>query len=416
MGLTNGQLSMKNREWGMRRMINEEPSREKQSLSKFMLFVIVALFLAPLVEGLGQDKKITVRVVPPASTPGDAKIFIAGNSPALGNWDPGKVPLAKESDRLWVYSGVAPVGSVLEFKITRGSWSSEALYVDGVVPQNSVVVVSSDTAITLAPVSWNDLSQTRVNRAPSGGITGTVNYYRRVRGEGLRYARDIVVWLPPSYGRYPAKRYPVLYMHDGQNVFNPATSFSRFDWRADEVADSLIRAQSIEEIIIVGINNTPDRMSEYSDTPLGRKYAKFVVERVKRFVDSRYRTKPSRENTAVMGSSMGGLISMMFVLWYPAVFSKAACLSSSIGSGMGEKDLEDRFSENQLGKDLRMYMDVGELERPLIPGNQALAAFLQKNGFEPGKNFEFFLAKGALHNEQAWAHRLWRPLVFLFGR
>ena len=397
-------------------MIREEPSRDKQSVSRFRLFILFVLLLAPVFLGQGQDKKMTVRVIPPSSTPGDAKIFIAGNTTALGNWDPGKVLLAKENDRLWVYSAVAPVGSVLEFKITRGSWSSEALYVDGVIPQNTVVVVSSDTVITLAPATWNDLSRTRLSRARTGGITGTVRYHRRLRGEGLRYDRDIVVWLPPSYGKDPARRYPVLYMHDGQNVFNPATSFDRFDWRADEVADSLIRAQAIEEIIIVGINNTPDRLSEYSDTPLGRKYAGFVVERVKRLVDSRYRTKPSRENTAVMGSSMGGLISMMFVLWYPAVFSKAACLSSSVGSGMGEKDLEERFSENQLGKNLRVYMDVGELEKSLVPGNEALAAFLQENGFESGKNFEFFLAKGALHNERAWAHRLWRPLVFLFSR
>jgi enterochelin esterase-like enzyme len=87
-----------------------------------------------------------------------------------------------------------------------------------------------------------------------------------------------------------------------------------------------------------------------------------------------------------------------------------------VGFGLGEKELEERFSENNLGKDLRLYMDVGDLERSLVPGNEALAAFLQKNGFEPGKNFEFFLAKGALHNEQAWAHRLWRPMTFLFSK
>jgi len=237
-----------------------------------------------------------------------------------------------------------------------------------------------------------------------------------MKGEGLKFLRDIVVWLPPSYTKDLSRRYPVLYMHDGQNVFNPATSFAGYDWRADEVADSLIRAQAIEEIIIVGIYNTPDRMKEYSDSPLGRSYAKFVVEHVKPLIDSRYRTKPSRENTAVMGSSMGGLISMLFVLWYPSVFSQAACLSSSVGSGMGEKDLEQQFSDVPLAQSLRIYMDVGELEPSLIPGNEALADFLQRNGYVSGKNFEFFFANGALHNEQAWAHRLWRPMTFLFSR
>ncbi len=390
--------------------------RLKPPLPETRFCVLLALFLMPLVWSLAQNKNVTVKVVPPASTPADAKIFIAGNSQALGNWDPGLVSLTRENDRSWVCTEKAPVGSVLEFKITRGSWSSEALYVDGAIPQNTVVVISSDTVITLSPLTWNDYSQARLNRTRAGGITGTVVNVRHMRGEGLRFDRDLVVWLPPSYTEDRSKRYPVLYMHDGQNVFNPATSFIGFDWRADEVADSLIRAQAIEEIIIVGINNTPDRMSEYADTPLGRKYAKFVVERVKPLIDSRYRTKPSRENTAVMGSSMGGLISMMFVLWYPAVFSQAACLSTSVGSGMGEKELQEHFSENQLSKDLRIYMDVGELERPLVPGNEALATFLEKSGFETGKNFEFFFAKGALHNEQAWAHRLWRPMKFLFGR
>ncbi|MCX6133693.1 MAG: alpha/beta hydrolase-fold protein [Ignavibacteriales bacterium] len=395
-------------------MNTEEPMRPMETVPR--PFLLVVLLLAAVGWGLAQDMKVSVRVVPPASTPRDAKIFIAGNSPALGNWDPGKVLLIRENARLWIYSTDAPVGSVLEFKITRGSWSSEALYVDGAIPQNTVVKISSDTVITLAPVTWNDLSQSRKNRTLAGGVTGTVRYHRSLKGEGLNFARDILVWLPPSYRREPVKRYPVLYMHDGQNVFDPATSFIGFDWRADEVADSLIRAHAIEDIIIVGINSTPDRMKEYADTELGRKYARFVVDRVKPFIDSRYRTKPSRENTAVMGSSMGGLVSMLFVLWYPAVFSEAACLSSSVGFGIGEKDLEESFNENQLSKHLRIYMDVGELERSLLPGNEALAAFLQKNGYESGKNFEYFVAQGALHNEQAWAHRLWRPLTFLFGR
>lgn len=330
--------------------------------------------------------------------------------------DEAQIRLVRENDSVWSFSTGAPAGSVLEFKITRGTWDTEALYVDGVIPQNTVVQVVSDTVITLAPVTWNDISPARRNREATGRIVGTVNYHRGLKGEGLNFERDVIVWLPPSYEKETGKRYPVLYMHDGQNVFDPATSFIGFDWRADEVADSLIRAQAIEEIIIVGINNSPDRIPEYSDSPLGRSYARFVVDRVKPLIDSSYRTKPSRENTAVMGSSMGGLISLMFVWWYPEVFSKAGCLSSAIGSGMGEKEMEESFSKNPLSRNLRIYMDVGELEKPLVPGNKALAAFLERGGSEPGKNFEFFFARGALHNEQAWAHRLWRPLKFLFGR
>ena len=363
-----------------------------------------------------QEKKITIRVLLPATTLNNPSIYVAGNSPMLGNWDPGKIRLVRENDSIWSFSTGAPVGSVLEFKITRGTWDTEALYVDGVIPQNTVVRVISDTVITLAPLTWNDISPARRNREATGKIVGTINYHRGLKGEGLNYERDLIVWLPPSYDRQAQKRYPVLYMHDGQNVFDPKTSFIGYEWRADEVADSLIKSNSMEEIIIVGINNTPDRISEYSDTPLGQSYARFVVNRVKPLIDSLYRTRSSRENTAVMGSSMGGLISFMFVWWYPDVFSKAGCLSTSIGSRTGEKELEERFGKRALDKNLGIYMDVGELEPSLVPGNRLLAAYLQKNGFEPGNNLEFFFAEGALHNEQSWSHRMWRPLKFMFGR
>jgi predicted alpha/beta superfamily hydrolase len=374
----------------------------------------MAFLLASL--AIGQDKKFTIRVITPASTPGGSSVYIAGNAPMLGNWDPAAVKLANEGDHLWSFSTVVPTGTVLQFKLTRGTWESEAEYVDDVVAQNTIVSVRSDTTITLAPVTWKDISPARRHRSSEGGIRGTVKYHRAMQGEGLKYARDLIVWLPPSYDRDVEKRYQVLYMHDGQNVFDPATSFLGFDWRADEVADSLIRVQAIPEIIIVGINNSPDRMTEYADTPTGRLYARFVATKVKPFIDSLYRTKPSRENTGIMGSSMGGLVSMLFVMWYPEVFSKAGCLSSSIGFGMGEKELEREFDRLALNKNLRIYMDVGELERSLIPPNREFAGFLQKRGFIEGDNLEFFFAEGAVHNELAWAHRLWRPLEFLFGR
>ena len=377
-------------------------------------FLCIACLLVSL--GISQDKKVTIRVVPPASTPKGSTICIAGNAPMLGNWDPGAVKLVNDGDHRWSFSTVVPAGTVLEFKLTRGTWDSEAEYVDDVVAQNTVVIVRSDTTITLVPSTWKDLSPARQQRARIGGITGTVNYHRGLKGEGLKYDRDLIVWLPPSYEKESQKRYPVLYMHDGQNVFDPATSFLGSDWRADEVADSLMKAHALQEIIIVGMNNTPDRMTEYADTPTGRLYARFVATKVKPFIDSVYRTKPSPENTGIMGSSMGGLVSMLFVMWYPEVFSKAGCLSSSIGFGMDEKELEKEFDKPALKKNLRIYMDVGELERSLIAPNREFAAFLQKRGFIEGENFEFFFAKGAVHNEMAWAHRLWRPLRFLFGK
>ena len=379
-------------------------------------FVFSVLSLVAISSVLGQDRRITINVHLPAATPRDASIFITGNSPLLGNWDPGKTKLVQENDSLWTLSFTMPMRSVLEFKITRGSWQTEALYVDGVIPSNTTIPVMSDTVVTIRPVTWSDVSPVRRGRVSGAGIVGTVKYHRSLKGEGLKYDHDLIVWLPPSYGTNLERRYPVLYMHDGQNVFDPSTSFIGYDWRADEVADSLIRAKAIEEIIIVGISNTPDRIAEYSDTPLGRSYGRFVVNKVKPLVDSLYRTSPSRENTAVMGSSMGGVISFLFCCWYPEVFSKAGCLSTAIGPYANEVRFEKAYKEIGARGTPRIYMDVGELEPELVPGNRALQEFLLKVGYREGEDFEFFFAKGAVHNEQAWAHRLWRPLKFMFGR
>lgn len=371
------------------------------------------LFAAALTSCHGQVRSFEIRVIAPPSTPDGSVLFVVGSTLDLGNWDPGSVRMKKVNDSVWTFVGRAPTGDVIEFKVTRGSWANEALYVDGSIPQNSVIKVVSDTIVTLRPVTWNDVSPARLKIMAASGITGHVEYHRQLAGEGLKFARDVIVWLPPSYETELEKRYPVLYMHDGQNVFDPKTSFLGYDWRADEVADSLIKAKAMEEIIIVGVNNSPDRIAEYSDTPLGRAYARFIVKELKPLIDSLYRTKPSAEHTAVMGSSMGGLISLYFLAWYPDVFSKAGCLSTAIGRA--REDEFGQFVTASTTRKPRIYLDVGELEPSLVPGNRALASFLEKEGFVPGSDLEFFFAVGAQHNELAWASRLWRPLVFLFG-
>jgi enterochelin esterase-like enzyme len=271
-----------------------------------------------------REIELTITVIAPKSTPHDAIVYIAGNHSLLGDWDPGAIALKKNNDSVWNRSFLFPEGYSLEYKITLGSWNAQAVYTSGEIPPNSRHVAAKNEEIVIHPTNWSNI----VHQAAPGGITGTVEYHRQMRGERLRYARDLIVWLPPSYENQKSKRYSVLYMHDGQNVIDPRTSYSGFDWHADEVADSLIRTGAIDEIIIVGMYNSPDRIPEYSDSDLGKAYAKFITGTVKPFIDSLYRTNPDREHTAVMGSSMGGLISFLCVWWYPEIFSKAGCLSS----------------------------------------------------------------------------------------
>jgi predicted alpha/beta superfamily hydrolase len=145
-------------------------------------------------------------------------------------------------------------------------------------------------------------------------------------------------------------------------------------------------------------------------------YARFIVHTVKPLIDSTYRAKPDRSNTAVMGSSMGGLISFLLVWWYPNVFSKAGCLSSVFSSDHGE--LFDQIeAEKNMPKDVKIYMDCGGIgnEASLKPGTDRMVALLQSKGYAEHKDFEWYYDPAAQHNEQAWAARLWRPLLFMFG-
>ncbi len=358
-----------------------------------------------------QNATVSVNVIVPPGTPESAKIFIAGNMSVLGDWNPGRVSMTKEAAS-WKFQFEVPVGDVVEFKITRGSWNTQALYREDEIPGNFRFAASRDTLITIEPIGWQDSRLAR-----SGGITGSVRYHRDMHGAGLTYSRDVVVWLPPSYEKMKSARYPVLYMHDGQNIVDPATSFIGYDWHMDEVTDSLIRNGSIREIIIVGISNSQDRTPEYSDTELGRSYASFVVHTLKPMIDSTYRTRPDAANTAVMGSSMGGLISFLFAWWYPDVFSMAGCLSSAFLVDHN-KILREVREYAGPRKNIRLYLDCGtvDLDARLLPGSEEMAVILEERGYKKGFDYDFYVDHGATHNERAWAARAWRPLTFFFGK
>jgi predicted alpha/beta superfamily hydrolase len=375
-----------------------------------------ALFLASLILISGclfnNKTKVTVKVIVPPSTPKDATIFITGNSDVIGNWDPAKVPMTNENDSTWSFTADGLKGTLAEFKITRGAWANQAIYQKGIIPDNFRFVLNSDTTIVVRPISWNDMES--INSGMK--VTGTVAYHRGLKASGLRHSRDVIVWLPPSYDIEKERRYRVLYMHDGQNIIDPSTSFIGIDWQVDEVIDSLSRQGKMEEIIVVGIYNSPDRYPEYSDTDLGKSYGEFLVKTLKPMIDSTYRTKPDKKNTAVMGSSMGGLISFLIVWWYPEVFYQAGCLSPAFVD-RDFKSVKDVKAFNGK-KDIRIYIDNGTvgLESQLQPGYDAMKEVLESKGYQKGKDLEYFIDVGAVHNEAAWAKRLWRPLIFMFGK
>ncbi len=333
-------------------------------------------------------------------------VFISGSLPQLGAWQPNRVAL-EGKEGVWSGQFQLPKNESIEFKFTKGKWENEALTDQGKLPSNHRFTFTKDTTLTFEITRWKD-----GDFELAGGITGEVRHHENVEVNGLPN-RDVWVWLPPKYEENKEKRYPVLYMHDGQNVFNPATSFTQVDWQVDEWADSLIRNEIIEEIIVVAIENTADRREEYAPSKKGELYVNFICEQLKPQIDSLYRTKPEREHTATMGSSMGGMISFLLVWERNAIFSKAACLSPAF------KHLYFNFvprvqAYKGAKKDLKLYLDNGTegLETKLQPGIDEMMATLKEKDYE----FKWFLDEGAEHNERAWANRVTLPLSYLFGK
>lgn len=243
-------------------------------------------------------------------------------------------------------------------------------------------------------------------------IVGKVEYHKDFTSSLLDNKRDIIVWLHSGYNpqKNPDKNYPVVYMHDGQNIFDPKTSYAGADWRVDETVTKLIKQKKIKEIIVVSIYNTHDRLEEYSWSDKGQKYLKFIIEELKPFIDSNYKTMPGKENTAIMGSSMGGLISFYAAWHHPEVFSMAGCLSSSFYFN-NDRSIKQVEFYNGPKKQVKFYIDHGE--DGLIRGQKMFCLLTQK-GYVVGTDIDYYYAPGAEHNEKEWASRLERPLLFFF--
>ncbi|MET3931896.1 putative alpha/beta superfamily hydrolase [Lysobacter sp. OAE881] len=267
--------------------------------------------------------------------------------------------------------------------------------------------------------------------APALQATGRVDSYQDVPSAHVP-SRNVDVWLPPSYATHPKRRYPVLYMHDGQNLFDPSLSFTGIDWDVDGTMTKLIDAHRVREAIVVAISNTPLRSNEYwpakaipadAISPeqraqlLSDGYLCFIVDELKPAIDATYRTKPSREDTLVMGSSLGGLISAYAMSEYPDVFGAAGGLSTHWPANDGAV-IDYLAAHLPARRTHRFYFDHGTatLDASYAPYQQRMDAVLREAGWREGRDFMSREFPGAEHNERAWRDRLDVPLQFLLGR
>jgi enterochelin esterase-like enzyme len=236
--------------------------------------------------------------------------------------------------------------------------------------------------------------------------------------------RDIVVYVPPGYDEHPERTYPVLYLQDGQNLFDPRTSFVPGQtWQVREQADEAIRAGEVEPLVIVGIANTGDRrLAEYTherDWQRGggeaAQYGLTLTREILPWIATRYRVRTDRESTGLGGSSLGGLVSLYLGLRYATWFGKLAILSPSVW--WNHKSILGYVNEHSPGIwDLpRVWLDVGDKEgKRTVHDAESLFRRLKANHWRAAETLHFEKVHGGTHDEASWARRVKPMLRFLF--
>lgn len=348
----------------------------------------------------------------PENTPENDQIYIAGD---FQGWDPGSSEhiLAFDIDlnyhHITLESGIGDI----EFKFTRGSWASVESNENGNYIPNRFYSPNEGDTIHLQILGWEDL-----NGNGSGTSTATENvtiltdsFYMP---EFDRYRR-IWIYLPPDYDS-AGFDYPVLYMHDGQNVFDLLTSFAG-EWEVDETLNEL-HAEGDPGVIVVAIDNGQNhRIDEYSAwvNPTygggdGDIYINFIINDLKPYIDANYNTLPDRENTGLMGSSLGGLISTYGGIEYQEVFSKIGAFSPSYWFN---PESFTHVSETGMQESMRIYQVVGSLEG-MTDDMFAMEDTLLAAGFEED-NVLSIEVEGGQHSEWFWAQEFEAAYLWLFG-
>jgi predicted alpha/beta superfamily hydrolase len=332
------------------------------------------------------------------------KIYVAGN---FNNWNP-----HDERFQLKIIDGnpgitIELVKGMYEYKFTEGNWETVETLEKGVPAQNRKLAVEGDTVINIEIENWADHFPKQEKRSTASKNVHIVDNSFYI--PQLDRHRRIWIYLPDSY-KSSKKKYPVLYMQDGQNVFDEATS-AYGEWGVDEALDTL--GNQHKELIVVAIDNAGEkRMNEYSAYDMenygrgeGDQYVDFLVQTLKPFIDRHYRTKKDEKNTFIAGSSMGGLISFYAVLKYPKVFGGAGVFSPSFWIAPQLKYIDPERAKKVKGK---IYFYAGQEEGDhMVP--DMLNIFEQMRQCSKAKMQTVIRAEGK-HNEPTWRNEF--PLFY----
>jgi len=241
---------------------------------------------------------------------------------------------------------------------------------------------------------------------------GTISGIVELPSSAFNMTRKFRIYMPPGYNENILKRYSVIYMHDGKNLFFPEEAFLGQDWKINNTLEILDRMNFIDQAIVAGIY-AEDRLKEYTK-PGYETYGRFIVEELKPWIDSNYRTMQDRDNNFIIGSSLGGVLSFYLAWQWPEVFGGCACLSSTFS---WKDDLIERVEkEPLLGRaNLKFYLDSG-WPADNYEVTLKMAMTLISRGYNPGRDFLYLAFPLASHSEYAWRERVHIPLQIFAGK
>jgi enterochelin esterase-like enzyme len=358
--------------------------------------------------------RIRFRIVPPVDRSAEG-VFISGSSESLGSWDPAKALRLEWHPPFHTAEIEEPTGSRFEYKITRGSWEREEVDAHGNVPNNLSHEVWLDATLQHTVADWKDRF--------SGRLTHDVMTSRL-----LAQDRELLIWLPPAYSRESDHRFPLVILHDGDSIFDPALSQpSGIDLAADEWASMLARRGMMPESIVVGVRHpegfSPEDITlrDYELSPElgGEGYSRFVAQELVAHMDQHYRTIASPTSRILGGVGLGALNAFHTVLQHPGIFGGIACLSTSfedVSQSLPENCPALRLLEKTSALDisLRMHFDFGdqEIDECYEGYHHILASLLESKGWTQGREFQIQRIPGAGHTPISWRTRLGNALSF----
>ena len=372
---------------------------------------------------------VTLRLTVPEDV---GPVYLTGNQDQLGPWRPDAHQVQGDGPERSAQFSV-PSGTQFEYKFTLGTWDRQALGPLGGALPNFQAQVDGPLEIHHEIAGLKVDPETYMDDWQGSGVQGTLVYWKDVASNHLPLTHHVGIWLPPGYDA--SERYPVLYMHDGQNLFDPRLTGSGEIWDVDDAIVRLVDSGTIPPLIVVGVFNTADRGLEYSPWHGAPNYANFLIEELMPRVNESFSTLTGPDHTTVMGSSAGGLLSYFLVSNHPEVFGACGCISShfplseamvrnfSSPETAGETLDQTPFIVRDIEKGLRVpkgvryWFDYGTegLDAQYHEPHKAVHAWLLGQGLEEGKDFVIRSYEGAAHNEQSWRERLEDPLTFLFA-